>query len=91
MARSFRQLMLNVSVPDEYGACYPKEGDNAADAPTRFITHFADFFGKDNFLVVVDCIYGGITGVLQNPYLPAQPIGDGSCSPFQVLFPIPGS
>ncbi|MFS8018537.1 hypothetical protein Hanom_Chr15g01393211 [Helianthus anomalus] len=46
---AFRQLMLTVRLPDEYGSTYPKDGDTAADAPVEFVTLFADMFGLGNF------------------------------------------
>ncbi|KAF5786060.1 hypothetical protein HanXRQr2_Chr10g0436151 [Helianthus annuus] len=36
-------------MPAEYGAMYPQEGDTAGDAPTGYVSMFADFFG--------DCIF----------------------------------
>ncbi|KAJ0611552.1 hypothetical protein HanRHA438_Chr01g0021411 [Helianthus annuus] len=46
---SFRSLMLNVQMPEEYGAMFPAYSDTAADAPAGYITLFADFFGEGNF------------------------------------------
>ncbi|MFS7989807.1 hypothetical protein Hanom_Chr11g01051181 [Helianthus anomalus] len=46
---SFWRLMLNVRMPEEYGARFPTEGDTTADAPAGYITLFADFFGEGNF------------------------------------------
>ncbi|KAJ0615705.1 hypothetical protein HanIR_Chr02g0082281 [Helianthus annuus] len=50
---SFRQLMLTVRMPDEYGARYPKGGDTATDAPAGFVTLFFDFFGHGNFRLLL--------------------------------------
>ncbi|KAM0034110.1 hypothetical protein Hdeb2414_s0016g00493601 [Helianthus debilis subsp. tardiflorus] len=35
-------------MPPEYRATYPQEGDTAADAPTGYVTLWADFFGVCN-------------------------------------------
>ncbi|KAF5809459.1 hypothetical protein HanRHA438_Chr04g0167541 [Helianthus annuus] len=45
---SFETLMRDIQMPPEYGAIYPQEGDTAGDAPTRYVTMFADFFGVCN-------------------------------------------
>ncbi|KAF5816026.1 hypothetical protein HanRHA438_Chr03g0141321 [Helianthus annuus] len=46
---SFRALMLNVRMSDEYGARFPAEDDTTADAPAGYVTLFVDFFGEGNF------------------------------------------
>ncbi|KAM0043372.1 hypothetical protein Hdeb2414_s0010g00340511 [Helianthus debilis subsp. tardiflorus] len=45
---SFDNLMMGVQMPQEYGAVYPQEGDTAADAPTGYVTMWADFYGDSN-------------------------------------------
>uniref|UniRef100_A0A251SLB1 Transposase (putative) gypsy type domain-containing protein n=1 Tax=Helianthus annuus TaxID=4232 RepID=A0A251SLB1_HELAN len=46
--KTFDNLMLTVQMPPEYGAHYPSEGDTGADAPTGYVTKWADFFGDCN-------------------------------------------
>ncbi|KAM0066974.1 hypothetical protein Hdeb2414_s0002g00055361 [Helianthus debilis subsp. tardiflorus] len=58
---SFDNLMMGVQMPQEYGVVYPQEGDTAADAPTGYVTMWADFFGDPT---AVDCVcrryFGGV-------------------------------
>ncbi|KAJ0892706.1 hypothetical protein HanPSC8_Chr09g0369161 [Helianthus annuus] len=43
--------MKDIQMPPEYGATYPQEGDTVADAPARYVTLWADFFGVCNLRV----------------------------------------
>ncbi|MFS8020720.1 hypothetical protein Hanom_Chr16g01418991 [Helianthus anomalus] len=36
--------MIDIQMPQEYGAIYPHEGDTGADAPAGYVTIWADFF-----------------------------------------------
>ncbi|KAJ0567351.1 hypothetical protein HanIR_Chr06g0283781 [Helianthus annuus] len=44
----FDNLLRDTQMPPEYGAIYPQKGDTAADAPTGYVTMWADFFGVCN-------------------------------------------
>ncbi|MFS7922792.1 hypothetical protein Hanom_Chr03g00253161 [Helianthus anomalus] len=46
--KSFDRLMRDIQMPPQYGALYPSEGDTGADAPTGYVTMWADFFGDCN-------------------------------------------
>ncbi|KAM0063178.1 hypothetical protein Hdeb2414_s0003g00088031 [Helianthus debilis subsp. tardiflorus] len=48
MKASFDHLMTEVQISQEYGAVYPQEGDTGADAPTGYVTMWADFFNDCN-------------------------------------------
>ncbi|MFS7942183.1 hypothetical protein Hanom_Chr06g00485281 [Helianthus anomalus] len=45
---SFEFLMKDIQMPLDYGDIHPQEGDTAADAPTGYVTLWADFFGVCN-------------------------------------------
>ncbi|KAJ0557073.1 hypothetical protein HanIR_Chr07g0321001 [Helianthus annuus] len=46
--KTFDRLIRDIQMPPEYGACYPSDGDTGADAPTGYVTMWADFFGDCN-------------------------------------------
>ncbi|KAF5781732.1 hypothetical protein HanXRQr2_Chr11g0487231 [Helianthus annuus] len=41
----FDNILRDTQMPPEYGAIYPQEGETGADAPTGYVTLWADFFG----------------------------------------------
>ncbi|KAF5759198.1 hypothetical protein HanXRQr2_Chr16g0738391 [Helianthus annuus] len=45
----FKQVFRGQQFAPEWDARYPSQGQNAADAPSGFITLYADFFGEGNF------------------------------------------
>ncbi|KAJ0614477.1 hypothetical protein HanIR_Chr02g0062891 [Helianthus annuus] len=50
---SFEVLMRDIQMPQEYGAIYPQEDDTAGDAPTGYVTMFAEFFGVCNLWLLL--------------------------------------
>ncbi|KAM0024744.1 hypothetical protein Hdeb2414_s0022g00619251 [Helianthus debilis subsp. tardiflorus] len=50
---TFDGLVRNFRFSDNWGACYPEEGQTAADAPAGYVTLFWDFFSAGNFRLPV--------------------------------------
>ncbi|KAF5810759.1 hypothetical protein HanXRQr2_Chr04g0173381 [Helianthus annuus] len=57
---SFDNLMMDVQMPQEYGAIHPQEGDTAADAPAGYVIMLADFFGVCNLRLLLTVFFAEV-------------------------------
>ncbi|KAF5798945.1 hypothetical protein HanRHA438_Chr07g0309211 [Helianthus annuus] len=57
---SFNNLMTTVQMPVAYGARYPQEGDTTGDAPTGYVSMFADWFDACNLRLPLTVFMGEV-------------------------------
>ncbi|KAM0040460.1 hypothetical protein Hdeb2414_s0012g00394131 [Helianthus debilis subsp. tardiflorus] len=78
--------MTKVQMPAEFGAIYPQEGDTVGDAPTGYVTLFADFFGICNLRLPLTVFMVELLEYYNIPISQLSPLGMVRACHFEYCF-----